>query len=331
MRILQDQEFHTLEHLLKLNQETLRKTMAAYLRTKYKKVEDTKDYVIAHGDIPIALVAHMDTVFFKIPEELFYDTAKNVMWSPTGAGFDDRAGIYAILQIVKQGLRPHIILTTDEEVGALGASVLATRACPFKDLRYLIQLDRRGSNDCVFYDCDNPDFVKYVEGFGFVEAYGTFSDISTICPAWKIAGVNLSIGYRDEHTASETLFVGNMLATIDKVITMLQATDIPSFKYVPLPYLYDERWLQSYYRNRYGWEYDEVACASCRRLYLPEEMIPVIGKDNHTKYFCPDCVVDKVVWCTKCGTAHEGSSKSGVINGCICCPKEGVIPNNADN
>ena len=27
----------------------------------------------------------------------------------------------------------------------------------------IFQLDRCGSDDCVFYDCDNPDFTKYVE------------------------------------------------------------------------------------------------------------------------------------------------------------------------
>ena len=91
------------------------------------------------------------------------------------------------------------------------------------DLNYIIQLDRRGSNDCVFYECNNPEFVEYVEAFGFVTAHGTFSDISTICPSWGIAGVNLSIGYIDEHSYSEILYVGNMLATIGKVEKMQES------------------------------------------------------------------------------------------------------------
>ena len=33
----------------------------------------------------------------------------------------------------------------------------------------MIELDRRGKNDCVFYDCYCPDFIEYVEQFGFEE------------------------------------------------------------------------------------------------------------------------------------------------------------------
>lgn len=60
------------------------------------------------------------------------------MWSPQGLGADDRAGIFAIIQIIKSGLRPHIILTTDEEVGGVGADLLSKNGNPFADLRYII-------------------------------------------------------------------------------------------------------------------------------------------------------------------------------------------------
>jgi hypothetical protein len=91
------------------------------------------------------------------------------MWSPQGLGSDDRAGIFAILQIVQSGLRPSIILTTDEERGGLGAQKLAKRECPIPFLRYMIQLDRHGNNDCVFYDRFCPSFIEHIESFGFLE------------------------------------------------------------------------------------------------------------------------------------------------------------------
>ena len=74
------------------------------------------------------------------------------------------------------------------------ALVSVLKEAPMK-LNYIIQLDRRSSNDCVFYDCDNKEFTKYVESFGFLEGIGSFSDISVICLSWGIAGVNLSVGY----------------------------------------------------------------------------------------------------------------------------------------
>ena len=102
-----------------------------HLRKIYPTVLETKDYICAEGVIPIALVAHMDTVFFKPATTIYYDRQKNTMWSPMGLGADDRAGVFAIIQILQSGLRPHIIFTTDEEKGCLGAEALAKTECPF--------------------------------------------------------------------------------------------------------------------------------------------------------------------------------------------------------
>lgn len=101
------------------------------------------------------------------------------------------------------------------------------------ELKYIIQLDRRGDNDCVFYDCWNEEFMNYIMQFGYEMALGSFSDISTICPAWDIAGVNLSIGYRDEHTYGERLYLNPLMRTIEKVEKMLEDIDnVPMFKYI---------------------------------------------------------------------------------------------------
>lgn len=178
--------------------------MERFLCQKYENVIITKDYIVAIGEIPIALVAHLDTVYKTPVSNLYYDRQKCIMWSPEGLGADDRAGVFAIIKILHEGLRPTIIFTTDEEQGGRGATVLGTQNCPTK-LKYMIELDRRGESDCVFYDCYNPEFVKYIESFGFKEAYGSFSDISFLMPPWKVCGVNLSIGYEEEHSYIEQL------------------------------------------------------------------------------------------------------------------------------
>jgi hypothetical protein len=163
VRILRDNDFRTFERLCGLSQKGLKHTLSVFLKSKYEKVLETPDYICAVGNIPIALVAHMDTVFTHPARNVFYDRRKNVIWSPDGLGADDRAGVFSIIQIVKKGLRPHIIFTTDEEKGALGALALGQEDCPFEDLRYIIELDRRGANDCVFYDCENPEFTDYID------------------------------------------------------------------------------------------------------------------------------------------------------------------------
>ena len=89
-------------------------------------------------------------------------------------------------------------------------------------LKYLIQIDRRGRNDAVFYDCPNERFKKYICGFGFKEEQGIYSDISFLCPGWDIAGVNVSAGYFYEHTNKEILNLEYLNETINKVEQMLK-------------------------------------------------------------------------------------------------------------
>ena len=302
MRVLSDSDYKLFERLVSLSQKELKKAMAQYLKAKYENVIFTKDYLVAIGDIPIALVAHMDTVFKTPVSDLYYDQRKGVLWSPDGLGADDRAGVFAILKILQEGFRPSVIFTTDEEQSGLGASALAQIPCPIPNLKYMIELDRRGSNDCVFYDCYCPEFVDYIESFGFCEKWGSFSDISFLMGEWLVCGVNISVGYEDEHSIAETCNISALYDTIKKVKKMLHETDIPTFEYKEYPYAYS-RWFYSY---------DDVLdlggnmyCAGCRRLFNEYELIPTKGAEGKLKYFCPDCLVGRVEWCHNCNEAYE--------------------------
>ena len=262
----------------------------------------------------------MDTVFYNQPGEVYYDQRKGVLWSPDGLGADDRAGIFAILQIIQSGLRPSIILTTDEERGGLGAQKLAKRECPIPFLKYMIELDRKGSCDCVFYDCANPQFIQYIEKFGFVERTGSFSDISFLMSAWKICGVNLSIGYQDEHTIAEILNVNAMYRTIDIVKKMLQEKEIPFFEYREL-----SNKLTDYYKvtTPYNYEADYdmgTPCKRCGKYFFDFELIPVKGHNvKKMVYYCPDCMVNHVNWCDTCGHAYEMGDPEDDIDMCKDC------------
>lgn len=334
MHVMNDRDFKTFEQFVRMPQATLKKVMARWLRDKYEQVVETEDYIYAIGTIPVALAAHMDTVFSTPVEDLFYDTRKNVMWSPEGLGADDRAGVFAIYQIVKAGFRPHIILSTDEERGCLGARKLSKESCPFEDLKYIMQLDRHGVNDCVFYECDNPEFVSYIEQFGFVEAIGSFTDITEYCPAWGVAGVNLSVGYVDEHTHTELLYVNALYTTIEKVKKMLKEETIPFFKYIPCVYGYHNYpywgYNDGYSSSAWGGisgttmaegAYDIIKCPRCGRSNYREDTFPVIGLDGTQKYFCTDCLTDKDInWCSKCYQAVEKDPKEPSKGKKFICP-----------
>ena len=284
---MKDNEFELYKCISNMTQEALRKSLVNVLKKHYTNVITTKEYVIAQGETPIALVAHLDTVFPYGKRKIYYDREAQVIWSPNGLGADDRAGVFAILLIIQHGFRPTVIFTTDEELGCLGVDKLVLDYPePPWPINYIIQLDRQGANDCVFYNCNNPEFEKYIEEFGFVSDFGSFSDISAICPSWGVAGVNLSVGYINEHTLQETLHVKFWKRTIKQVEKMLKKEKIPTFDYIPR------------YPNEHKF-FDYLTCSGCGEMIDPYLTIPV-----DDEVFCPTCSVDKIDWCKKCGAPY---------------------------
>lgn len=269
---------NTLKYIFQLKQDDLFKVLVKYLKNKYGKnnVVIREKFVMAFGEIPIALVAHLDTVHKRQPEVFFEDKEKNVLWSPQGLGADDRAGVYAIIKLIEAGYRPNIIFTKDEETGGDGADevVKVFPECPFPELRFIIELDRCGEKDCVFYHCANRDFEKLIESFGFETDLGSFSDISIIAPVWKIAAVNLSIGYFYEHSLAEFLNLKYMNDTIEKVKNILnQAYDLLSFEYIP-----------AIYRNQ-----SNAYCTICNNFILKQQGYIIFTQDI-PMYSCANCI-----------------------------------------
>lgn len=225
-----------LENLLKLTQEELKTEVYNYLLQKEMKPICEDGFVYAEGDIPILLVAHMDTVFDEPPKRLFYNKKKDKIFNPDGGlGGDDRCGVYAIIKLLEK-YRPHVLFTEDEEIGCIGAQKTVGKL-PKPKVKYIIEFDRKGSNDCVFYDCGNEDFMGYIESFGFETDYGTCSDISVLGSEWDIASVNLSSGYYYEHTKKEYVIFSQLQNNINRVASMLKAHEkAPYFDYQEIYY-----------------------------------------------------------------------------------------------
>lgn len=223
--------------LLRMDEPTVKLLVAKFLLKNGYTPEYADGYVYAKGDIPVLLVAHMDTVHKTKPKQIYYDSEEDIMWSPQGIGGDDRCGVFAIFEILKTH-RPHVLFTEDEEIGCIGARKAADKLKP--DVNFIIELDRRGVNDCVFYDCGNADFQKYIESFGFHKEIGSYSDIVELSEKWGVASVNLSIGYENEHSSLETISPSFMELTKDKVIKILDDanTNRKLYDYEPLIYDY---------------------------------------------------------------------------------------------
>lgn len=229
----------TFEDLMHLDEHGTIEYMYAYLGNYYNKRKIYNGiYALFEGDIPVVVVAHADTVQENGKEnlKLLYDRKKGIMGSLGGLGFDDKAGCAMIIKLVQSGLRPHVLITTGEESCCTGTQEFIKNfpKFPIDDVRYFLQIDRRGENDYVTYSCDNWEFNEYVEEFGFFYAYGSYTDISFLMKAYDIAGCNVSCGYYNEHTFTEYLDVTYWLHTYEKIRNMLKEETIPQFVYQPV-------------------------------------------------------------------------------------------------
>lgn len=317
-RTFTKRERSTFEQICKLKQNGVLTMMRQLLVRRYgrENVIINPAYIIATGEIPVALVAHADTVFKVPPSLFFYDQEANVMWSPDGMGADDRAGIFSMVKIISSGLKPHIIITTDEESGCIGANKLVTKYSdhPFDELKFIIQLDRRGTEDSVYYDCANPEFEKFINAFGFKTAQGSFSDISVLAPVWGIAAVNFSIGYQDEHSYQERLHVGEMFNTIDKVcniLTHVRDNECANYEYIEDLYIgrygypYEDSWWDDGYSLKpYNIKAtDKEMCCFCGNMYKKEDMLYLHYDESTPFYLCNACYsvnYQEVEWCSHC-------------------------------
>ena len=229
-----------IEKLLRKTQEQL----FEFLSEKYKEIAvvKKKEFIYVPGEAPVLLVAHLDTVHREKVKVICYSRSGNILMSPQGIGGDDRCGVYALMKLYETAtVKPHMVFTCDEETGGYGAESFAlymgeeiekTNINPFK---LIVEIDRKGNKDAVYYDCDNKEFETYINSKGFITDFGTFTDISLIAPVVGIAGVNLSSGYYNAHTQYEYIDRKDLYSTIHKVESIIKDSikkDFPVYKYI---------------------------------------------------------------------------------------------------
>lgn len=207
--------------VLRKSQAELKSTLAARLRQKAYAVTEGKGYLYGAGDVPVLLVAHLDTVHREAPDIICASDDGRYLMSPQGIGGDDRCGIYMILQILHFA-RCHVCFLEDEEIGCQGARAFA-KSHLLPEVNYIVEMDRHGHNDAVFYGCDNPEFTDFVCSFGFSEAIGSCSDISVVAPHLNRAAVNISSGYYNEHRLHEHIDLMAVQNNIDRIAQMVTA------------------------------------------------------------------------------------------------------------
>lgn len=231
----------TFEDICRMTQHEVKQYMKGYLASYKYKVIDQDGFLYAKGDVPVLLIAHMDTVHKTQCKEI-----KNVngkLSSPQGIGGDDRCGVFIIMNLVKE-LHCSVLLCEDEEKGCIGASKFkrATykdaegkeqRYIKNLDVNYMVEFDRRGKNDAVFYHCGNEEFIDFIEdATNFKFANGSMSDISALMEEANLSAVNLSCGYYSAHTTYEYVMYDEMMDTVDAAKVLIKEKCDKPFEYV---------------------------------------------------------------------------------------------------
>lgn len=300
----------SLETLLRKTQEGL----FALIFKKFKGncVSCKNKYIFVPGDAPVLLVAHLDTVHQEPVKVICTSKNRNILMSPQGIGGDDRCGVYALLKIYeKSQVKPNLLFTCDEEIGGFGAEAFtddyfANITNPgknnafdkLKNIKLIIEVDRKGDKDAVYYNCGNKDFENYITSKGFVTAYGSFSDISIIAPAMDTAGVNLSSGYYNAHTLHEYINCAELEQVITKILSIIKDSYKETFqryKYIEKQYLYP---LSGKWKNIFAEDMDIINNSFDDNL--PQEMenqyhylVDIYGKaeiDEYRRYYGDEIV-----------------------------------------
>lgn len=283
------------EKIARKPQKELKSWLYQQLRNNgYGNPDMSGDFLYAAGTVPVLLVAHLDTVHKEPVKEICWDKSYNTAMSPQGIGGDDRCGVYMILRIIKD-LKCHVLFCEDEEIGGLGAHDFATSGIT-PMVNYIVEFDRKGSNDAVYYDCDNQEFAALLAGYGFVEDYGSFSDISIIAPALKVAAVNISSGYYDAHTRHESINMAEMNENADRIAQLIRENPNTRYEYIRgTGYRGGWHSWKSYYNNDYygygcydGYDYGyddsytstKNSSGRCYIMPLPARNLIVLTRDE---------------------------------------------------
>lgn len=309
-----------------MGQTELKKYCFNKLKPYYKSFINTKDFTYFKGEIPVLLVAHLDTVYLKKPSRIIIKN--EIISSPDGIGGDDRCGVYAIIKIVESGLFPSILFTTDEEMGGVGASAFTDFVKELKNVNFILQIDRRGKNDMVAYDDGNKELLEYIKKFGFKENYGSFSDISIIAPHYEISALNLSSGYYNEHRGeAEYINFNHLQATINRVIKILKDDNNKKFIYEETysPQLSSNYWENDYKGTlfkSYGYKKEDYTkvdkddykiCGYCGLTADECSRYGIELHDDGTLCLCDDCIYE--LWyevCSACGNIQDRDIKKCV-------------------
>jgi|GEM_PF-2998284 len=255
----------------------------------------------------VVLIAHCDTVFDHKFQELELGINNNIISSKNskiGIGADDRAGIAILWEMRNSG--HSILIPHGEESGCIGSRFLSDDK-GWSELinshRFALEFDRRGDKDIVMYDVGSKALLNYLTTnifTGFSYSSGSYTDICQLCK--KMAGANISVGYYNQHSHSETLRIDEWENTLLLTKNLISALDIPRFD---IKDDYETRYNhRSSYFNSHIFEPDEIETPVANSYLL--EIIKSIIKCKACDGICMKSeILENKGLCLYCGVKYN--------------------------
>lgn len=229
----------------------------------------------------VTLSSHMDSVKNYVEGRKIVNN-NGILTATAGiCGADDKAGLAIILATLRNvpssfNGKIKIAFFVEEEIGCVGSSNAAKNETKewLGQSDLAIVVDRRGNRDIVVGNfgqvfCSNAvgEFFEEASAMqemdwkcveGGISDTGSFADLN-------VNGVNLSAGYRNEHTASEWVSLADMQDTVKLIVQSLAIVnhhvdkfgDVPTenkwidFTYSYGSYSYGSKW------KKWSWEDEE--------------------------------------------------------------------------
>lgn len=232
-------------------------------------------------------------------------------------GADDKNGIFAVLQLLKEDPTLNFVFTHGEESGCIGSSTLCAKG-EYKTfitehVPYCVVIDRRNAGDIIGHSnsyCAALDYqlekLSTKLGYSYKCTSGSVSDANTFSQYTEC--VNISCGYYQAHTDNEYTKLDELYDTIDflkEALKTLNYTSVPSTRYKKTyttyssynsSSLYDDGWWRSSKNtsksNNYSWKKDTTLPKTNDPIAYEEEINKSI--EDNTE---PDLDVISCPWC----------------------------------
>jgi len=192
---------------------------------------------LAENDTYPCIVAHLDQVQDCHSEDFMAVETSGVIYGFSarkmqleGLGADDKNGIWIALKALERFDSIKVAFFVKEEVGCVGSSNCDMSF--FDDVRFVIEPDRRGSNDLITsisgLQMCSDEFVEAINPsrWGYRPTNGMMTDILSLRQnGLEVSCINLSCGYYKPHTDEEMTRIEDIENCKDFVFSIIDSLE----------------------------------------------------------------------------------------------------------